>query len=309
MSGFVPTCYACGVAGHIRRECPNRAHRAYDGAVQQAQPLKQAQSLLALQAPPSVAQPVQYAQATRNNWYPRLGERVEKIKTILDRLDGRDREQQENEEKAKKQREEEENRAIRRKEWEDLEEAMGTRMEQRFEKMNNTFFEKRQEEEKNELEKLKKKVEELEAALAKSKAAAQQSEENEPVKRYGEEGGRKEGEVLRTPVGVDLRLRGSGCSRQCKEGLKNDFQGNNELLSLKRELDELRREAKTGRCSLERKLEMLAIENQELHRGTERANEEMVTWRNEALRPGNKRGSVAMQGGAVTEGAQTRTRL
>ncbi|GBG70422.1 hypothetical protein CBR_g6548 [Chara braunii] len=193
MSGFIPTCYACGVVGHIRGECPNRGHGGYGGAMQPAQPL------LALPAPPSVPQQVQYSQPSKVNWYPRMGERVDKIETIIERLKKRAREQQENDEKAKKQREEKEARKIRRKEREELEEAMGERMEKCFKKMNNAFFGKKQGEEMSELDKLKKKVEELETAVATSKKSFEMGGDHELRGRNGDEGKTRVGETLRTP--------------------------------------------------------------------------------------------------------------
>ncbi|GBG66422.1 hypothetical protein CBR_g61466 [Chara braunii] len=261
MSGFVPACYACGMTGHIRRECPNRAHGGegnnYSGAVANVQP---AQPVLALPAPVGTrgqVQPMQYQAPRSNNYYPRMGERVEKIETIVGRLDSLDRQQQEKEEQVNKKREEEESKVTREKERKELEEAIGAQMEARFKNMYEVYFGKKEEE--GEIERLK-------------------------------------------------RTRGTCCQQRYTEIAEATIGVNDQVVRLRHEMNEFRREAELGRSGLEKRLELLALENEQLRQRTEKANQEMLIWKGEALQPGNKRGQVALQGITTTEGNQGRTR-
>ncbi|GBG65442.1 hypothetical protein CBR_g51037 [Chara braunii] len=309
-SGFVPTCYGCGMVGHIRRECPNRPHvggvNNYSGAMVNVQP---AQPLLALPVPPSTrgqVQPTQYQAPRSNNCHPRMGERVDKIEEIVGRLDTRDRWQQEKEEQKNRKREEEEGKATREKERKDLEEAIGAQMETRFKNMYEVYFGKKKEE-GSEIDKLKRQVEQLHAAsTSQGKTVLWRGTEGE--QRQLEDSRRWEGDLLRTLVGLDLWSRGIYCQQRCLETTETTIGVSDEAARLRREMDEFQREAALGRSGLEKRLELLALENEQLRKRTERADQEVLIWKGEALRPGNKRGQVALQGTTTTGGSQGRTR-
>ncbi|GBG92943.1 hypothetical protein CBR_g57899 [Chara braunii] len=190
------------MAGHIGWECPNPPHGGgvnnYSGAVANTQPV---QPLLTLSAPPGVGgqvQPTQYQASRSNNYYPRMGERVEKIETIVGRLDARDRQRQEREEQANRKREEEENREIREKECKELEETIGAQMEAKLKSMYEVYFGKRKEED-GEIDKLKKQMEQQQAAsTSQGKIVMQGETDREIARRQLEDLRRREGDLLRT---------------------------------------------------------------------------------------------------------------
>ncbi|GBG69641.1 hypothetical protein CBR_g4470 [Chara braunii] len=283
----VRTCYNYGQPGHISRYCPlpdRRLNGVQSGntAIVPSQPL--------LTVPPAGV-------GTTIPFYPNqfngggsgsgLGRRVSTLEEIVGKInskheadEARERLQREEEERKKREREEE-RREKEKKQREDFQSLMHKEMSTKLDKVCDAVNGKKAGE-SEEIMNLNAQIEDLRQSL-KGKQKVVEDEEVTKLRA----------EVERLKRGRDVASTWTTVTR---------------LVSEAEELARLRREQVDTQAATNKRLASLEEVIHALQKQCELAEANAEAWRSEALRPGNKRGSVAIGHTPVTE-ARVRPRV
>ncbi|GBG87798.1 hypothetical protein CBR_g45954 [Chara braunii] len=263
------TCFTCGSPHHFFRECPQGGNGNRPPATQaNAVPTG---PLLTLPAPqnsaPSAGVHVpgtggyQYGGQPRNSFWKTNQEKLDRVFGKLLADEEKENKQKEEEERIKREKEEEERRTQWKKEREKFEEDMDARLEQRMDKVIGRT--KEGDASVDEVARLKRENEDLRRALLSGSEGTQV-------------------EKLKKEIS-DLRLLIA--TKHSKE--------DEMTTTIRHEIEQLR-SSSNSRGDVERELADLKSELVVLRGKNERALNEVNLWKNEAMQPGNKRGSVAL---------------
>ncbi|GBG74249.1 hypothetical protein CBR_g17959 [Chara braunii] len=292
MAGSFPSrgCYTCGSPHHFFRECPQR----FDGQrppATGANVVPTGQPLLALPTPasngevlpPATQQAVgnfgggyhnngyQYGGSPRSNFWKTNQERLDKVYNKYLADTEKESKQKEEEERVRKNKEEEEKREAWRKEREKLESEMAARIDKRLDLVCQSVKVNHQTE--------------GESNTRGEDEVVRLKRENEELKRalWGDSDDGKVGRLEREIF--ELRKQVNE-----KENRRD------EIVALKHEIQQLRESAVKEQevVGLRKQLEDLRIEARQ--------------WKDEELRPGNKRGSIAMSTPVTNVRASSRPR-
>ncbi|GBG62273.1 hypothetical protein CBR_g29881 [Chara braunii] len=277
------TCYTCGYPHHFFRECPqgnggSRPPATGANAVPTGPPL------LTLPAPQSSATNAgvhvagtgshHYGGIPRANFWKSNQGKLDRVFGKLLADEEKEKRQKEEEERMKREKEEEERRAQWKKEREKFKEDMGVRLEQRMDKVMGRT--KQGDSSEDEVTRLKKENEDLRRALL----SGGESSHVEKLKKGLAE--------LQTLV----------ATKHTKE---------DEMAAIRQEIEQLRSSA-SARGDVERELADLKSELVVLRGQSERALNESQRWKDEAMRPGNKRGNIALSTPDATNRGTPRAR-
>ncbi|GBG67770.1 hypothetical protein CBR_g895 [Chara braunii] len=204
----------------------------------------------------------------RQNFWRANQEKLDRCyaKTVAD--EEKEARRKEEDEKARRLKEEEERKEEWKKERERLEAEMTARLDKRMEDKNNLRIKEKSNDEsalKDELEKIRKENEKLRRLLTK-----------------GDEGSGDDGVSKMQKEIADLRRQ-----VQAKKVVEDD------IFAMKQEIEQLRASA-LAKGSFQVELESLSSEVSRLKLQGIKDREQAQLWKGEALRPGNKRGSIAI---------------
>ncbi|GBG87070.1 hypothetical protein CBR_g44526 [Chara braunii] len=271
----VRACYNCGQPGHISRYCPLPDRRLNASHVPVSKVLVPTQPLLTVPLVPNVGTSVPYYSGQYNNGGSGLGRRVSTLEEIVSKINGKheaeeakERARREDEERKKRDVNEEERRVRDRKERDKLHKELHKEMTGKLDKVCEAVNGKNVGE-NEEIAKLRAQVESLDE-IASLKA---------------------EIEVLRRGhPGASTSATVSKPNRDAEE-----------LSRLRVEQAEAKAFCDWRFASFE---EVIIV----LQRQCEAAEANADVWRSETLRPGNKRGSVAI-GATPASDARVRARV
>ncbi|GBG90612.1 hypothetical protein CBR_g50956 [Chara braunii] len=262
-----------------------------------------------------------YQPRPRNNWWKDNQDRFDKVYNKYVQYEESERKRKDNEEKERIKKEEEEKRNEWKKKREQLEAEMAARLDKRFEELG---LRKKDEQggtgQLDEVTRLKKENGELLRRMngagnsyGSESEVARLKRENEELKRRTCQDGTNMRDVTRMArlkrenEELMRKLSGEGTSRRegdCVSKLQNEIcefrkmvssktVESDEIFVLKQELGELKQSA-FMKTNFEQEIAGLRKEVDALRRQNEKVVEETKLWKDEAMRPGNKRGSVAM---------------
>ncbi|GBG43959.1 hypothetical protein CBR_g77518, partial [Chara braunii] len=279
-------CFNCGSMNHWVRDCPTRFGGQRHSATG-ANAVPTGPPLLALSAPnaSSSFEPVPprshisqsnvfsgqgYQANGRVGWWKVNQERLDACYNHY--LEDRRKEAKRKEEEAAAQRlkEEEDRKSEWKRELELLELEMGARLDKKLEALGlqNKVSKSGDGELNSRDDQLSRLIKENEELKSKLRSEADRGDDNMVVRLQREL--------------VELRQQFSG--NQCES---------DEIFALKKEIEELRGTALI-KTNFENEIAGLRKEVGLLRDSSQRAEEEVKVWKNEALRPGNKRGSVVV---------------
>ncbi|GBG63888.1 hypothetical protein CBR_g39669 [Chara braunii] len=314
MAGVPPNqgCFTCGSLHHWSRECPQRSH-GFRPPATRANAIPTSTPLLALPAPnvapaPAVNQAASgsaghsafsYQPRPRTNWWKDNQEQLDKVYNKFMEDEEKERRCQELEEKDRVKKEEETKRSEWKKERERLKAEISAKLDKRFEELG--LKQKETQESKglsDEVTRLRKENEELLRKIGGVASNYEVDDELARLKRKNEEL-RKRRSRASTSQDEDCvsRLQKEICELRKQVGSKQVE--SDEIFVLKQELGELKQSAYM-KTNFEQEIVGLRREVDSLRRMNERAMEETKQWKDEALRPGNKRGSVVVDTPAIS---------
>ncbi|GBG77702.1 hypothetical protein CBR_g24149 [Chara braunii] len=267
-------CFNCGEHGHWSRECPHPQRLGYRPSVATG---ANAEPILALPASGTAsasAQSVAPAATThglvpRTGWWTRNQQILDKCNDFVSKAQQKEREEWAAKEEERKKREKEEEELRRKKEREDLEKSMGQTLESRLAPMYEAIM---------------------------GKGAACSNPNNKELVRL-----RRENMELRAKFGIKEQLPTSEVVDQLqrenvdlkRQEADSKLKMEGELAALKWEIRELKEcRGSAMKNDLANQVEELRREVQLLRKHNDETKEVAWLWRNEALCPGNKRGSI-----------------
>ncbi|GBG74545.1 hypothetical protein CBR_g18956 [Chara braunii] len=299
-------CFTCGSIHHWNRDCPRRSYTFQPpatgaNAIPTSTPLLPAPSTAPAPAVPTAAATapainpsVGYQQRPRVNWWKENQERLDRVYNKFVEDADKERKRQEQEEKDRVRQEEETKRSEWKKEREQLEAEMSARLDKRFEelglKKNAAQAATIQTDEvarlKRENEELLRKINGTINSYGRGDEMARLKRENDELRKRlnGEGPSQRDGDCI-------SRLQKEICELHMQVGSKQV--DNDEIYVLKQEMGELK-QSTYMKTNFEQEIAGLRKEVDSLRRTNEKTKEETKQWKNEALRSGNKRGSLAV---------------
>ncbi|GBG60061.1 hypothetical protein CBR_g392 [Chara braunii] len=254
-----------------------------------------AEPLLALPAANSrTAAGSQVTSASTYSAQPRTGswtqnqQILDKCNTFISRAEQKERDERAAKERLKKQREKEEAAVRLKKEREDFKCRMGQRLESRVAPMYDAI--------------MGKGVNKTNSGSADEEVPRQRWENEEMRAKYGIV------EQLPSTNLVDRLQKENNDIKKAGDDLKTRLE--NDMAALKWEIRDLKNHHESvGRSNLTKQIDELRSEIELLHKRNEETEEVAQLWRSEALRPGNKRGSINMSTPASKGRTVTRSQL